>query len=250
MILGSGLGGLAESSESSSDVGYSALPGFPLNTVSGHEGRLRIGTWSGVSVACLQGRFHFYEGHDIQQLAVPIRALRSAGCETLILTCAAGSLQPEMGLGELMLVTDHINWPGISPLVCVNDDTIGPRFVDVSQAYDPTLQKIAQTVAIETGITLHEGVYIWCLGPNFETPAEIRAFRKLGADAVGMSTVPECLAAVHCGLRVMAIAVVTNLAAGMQKDLSHVETMTVGSAATPKLSALLGGVMKRLALDY
>jgi inosine/guanosine/xanthosine phosphorylase family protein len=155
-----------------------------------------------------------------------------------------------MGPGELMLVTDHINWPGISPLVGLNDDTIGPRFVDVSQAYDPTLQKIAQTAATETGITLHEGVYVWCLGPNFETPAEIRAFRKLGADAVGMSTVPECLAAVHCGLRVMAIAVVTNLAAGMQKDLSHVETMTVGSAATPKLSALLGGVMKRLALDY
>tara|TARA_B100000929_G_scaffold162763_1_gene128865 strand:- start:203 stop:670 length:468 start_codon:yes stop_codon:yes gene_type:complete len=155
-----------------------------------------------------------------------------------------------MGPGELMLVTDHINWSGISPLVGPNDDTIGPRFVDVSQAYDPTLQKIAQTAANETGITLHEGVYVWCLGPNFETPAEIRAFRKLGADAVGMSTVPECLAAVHCGLRVMAIAVVTNLAAGMQKDLSHVETMTVGSAATPKLSALLGGVMKRLALDY
>ena len=149
-----------------------------------------------------------------------------------------------------MLVTDHINWPGISPLVGLNDDTIGPRVVDVSEAYDPTLQKIAQTVATETGITLHEGVYVWCLGPNFETPAEIRAFRKLGADAVGMSTVPECLAAVHCGLRVMAIAVVTNLAAGMQKDLSHVETMTVGSAATPKLSTLLGGVMKRLALDY
>ena len=155
-----------------------------------------------------------------------------------------------MGPGELMLVTDHINWSGISPLVGPNDDTIGPRFVDVSQAYDPTLQKIAQTAATETGITLHEGVYVWCLGPNFETPAEIRAFRKLGADAVGMSTVPECLAAVHCGLRVMAIAVVTNLAAGMQKDLSHVETMTVGSAATPKLSALLGDVMKRLALDY
>ena len=250
LILGSGLGGLAESIESFSDVGYSDLPGFPVPTVSGHEGRLRLGTWSGVPVACLQGRFHFYEGHDIQQLAVPIRALRSAGCETLILTCAAGSLQPEMGPGELMLVTDHINWPGISPLVGSNDDTIGPRFVDVSQAYDPTLQKIAQMAANETGITLHEGVYVWCLGPNFETPAEIRAFRKLGADAVGMSTVPECLAAVHCGLRVMAIAVVTNLAAGMQMNLSHVETMTVGSAATPKLSALLGGVMKRLALDY
>tara|TARA_B100001964_G_C13942643_1_gene469657 strand:+ start:163 stop:630 length:468 start_codon:yes stop_codon:yes gene_type:complete len=151
--------------------------------------------------------------------------------------------------GELMLVTDHINWSGLSPLVGSNDDGIGPRFIDVSQAYDPTLQGVARETAKDVGLTLHEGVYIWCLGPNFETPAEIRAFRQIGADAVGMSTVPECLAAVHCGLKVLAIAVITNFAAGLQKNVSHAETLEMGKEATPKLELLLDGVMKHLDLD-
>ena len=249
LILGSGLGELANAISLFSTTSYKDLPGFPEPTISGHFGQLKIGTWSGIAIACLQGRSHLYEGHHIQQLAIPIRALKLAGCRVLVLTCAAGSLHDNMLPGELMLVTDHINWSGLSPLVGSNDDGIGPRFIDVSQAYDPTLQGVARETAKDVGLTLHEGVYIWCLGPNFETPAEIRAFRQIGADAVGMSTVPECLAAVHCGLKVLAIAVITNFAAGLQKNVSHAETLEMGKEATPKLELLLDGVMKHLDLD-
>ena len=243
LILGSGLGELADRIEDTEEISYADLPGFPAPTVTGHAGRLLIGDWSGVRVACLQGRFHAYEGHDLATLALPARALYAAGCETLVLTCAAGSLREDMEPGSLMLVTDHINWSGVSPLAGTNDELLGPRFVDLSRAYDPALQVIARTAAKAAGVVLHEGVYIWVLGPNFETPAEIRAFRTLGADAVGMSTVPECLAAVHCGLRVIAIAVMTNLAAGLQANLSHVETLTMGQQVTPQLGLLLENMM-------
>ncbi len=249
VVLGSGLGQIANSIKSAADVSYNELPGFPMTTVSGHEGRLRIGTWGGAQVACLQGRFHFYEGHELHDLVMPIRALRFAGCETLILTCAAGSLTEDIRPGTLALITDHINWAGISPLIGPNDEQTGSRFVDVSRAYDPTLQDMVKGVAKDIGVPLHEGVYLWSLGPNFETPAEIRAFRALGADLVGMSIVPECLAAVHCGLRVLAIAVVTNLAAGMQSDVSHRETLAEASRVTPNLGLLLESLMKRLTLD-
>lgn len=249
VILGSGLGELADRIERTEEISYADLPGFPVPTVLGHAGTLQIGDWSGMRIACLQGRFHAYEGHDLSTLALPVRALQAAGCEILLLTCAAGSLQEEMGPGSLMLVTDHINWSGVSPLAGSNDERVGPRFVDLSRAYDPALQVIARMAANESGIALHEGVYIWCLGPNFETPAEIRAFHMLGADAVGMSTVPECLAAVHCGLRVMAIAVMVNLAAGMQANLSHVDTLAMGREALPQLGMLLETVMTHLARD-
>ena len=179
-----------------------------------------------------------------------IRFLKDIGCKLLILTNAAGSLIQNMPAGSLMTISDHINWSGYNPLIGKNQDEYGPRFHDMSDGYHKFYRNQLIVTAKKTNQEIYEGIYCMYSGPNFETPAEIRAFRKLGADAVGMSTVPECLAAVHCGLRVMAIAVVTNLAAGMQRDLSHVETMTVGSAVTPKLSALLGGVMKRLALDY
>jgi xanthosine phosphorylase len=249
LILGSGLGELANSMSLLSEISYKDLPGFPEPTISGHYGQLKLGTLAGVPIACLQGRSHLYEGHHIQQLATPIRALKLAGCEVLVLTCAAGSLHENMLPGDLMLVTDHINWSGLSPLVGSNDDSIGSRFVDVSQAYDPMLQGLAKQIAEDIGLTLHEGVYIWCLGPNFETPAEIRAFRQIGGDAVGMSTVPECLAAVHCGLKVLAISVITNMAAGLQKNVSHAETLAMGKEATPKLGLLVGGVMRRLILE-
>ncbi|MBO67099.1 MAG: purine-nucleoside phosphorylase [Acidiferrobacteraceae bacterium] len=246
LILGSGLGALAESISSSIKVSYNELPGFSEPTVSGHDGQLILGTWSGVNIACLQGRSHLYEGHHIQRLTVPIRALKSVGCKVLVLTCAAGSLREEMRPGDLMLVTDHINWPGLSPLIGPNDDGIGPRFLDVSHAYDPTLREFARQTAENVGVILHEGVYIWCLGPNFETPAEIRAFRQIGADAVGMSIVPECLTAVHCGLKVLAISVVTNLAAGLQSDVSHAETLAIGKEAIPKIKLLLDRFMQLL----
>ena len=246
LVLGSGLGALAESIDSPIKASYNEIPGFLAPTVSGHAGELILGTWSGVNIACLKGRSHLYEGHHIKQLTVPIRTLKSVGCETLILTCAAGSISEEMRPGDLMLVTDHINWPGLSPLVGSNDDSIGPRFLDVSHAYDPTLRELARQTAKDVEVTLHEGVYIWCLGPNFETPAEIRAFRQIGADAVGMSMVPECLAAVHCGLKVIAIAVVTNLAAGLQTDVSHAETLATGRGAVPNVKRLLDGFMQLL----
>ena len=239
LILGSGLAELANRVENPAEISYKDLPGYPMTTVEGHVGRLVIGDWAGTRVACMQGRFHVYEGYDPVDLVLPIRALHAAGCEILVLTCAAGSLSENMPPGSLMTLTDHINWSGISPLAGPNDDDIGPRFLDLNNAYDPQLRTLLQDAARDAGITLHEGVYIWCLGPNFETPAEIRAFRSLGADVVGMSTVPECLAARHCGMRVAAVSVITNLAAGMQPELFHAETLAAGEQATPRLGRLI-----------
>ncbi|MEC9330147.1 MAG: purine-nucleoside phosphorylase, partial [Pseudomonadota bacterium] len=239
LILGSGLAELANRVENPAEISYKDLPGYPMTTVEGHVGRLVIGDWAGARVACMQGRFHVYEGYDPVDLVLPIRALQAAGCDVLVLTCAAGSLREKMPPGSLMTLTDHINWSGISPLAGPNDDDIGPRFLDLNNAYDPQLRTLLQDAARDAGITLHEGVYIWCLGPNFETPAEIRAFRSLGADVVGMSTVPECLAARHCGMRVAAVSVITNLAAGMQPELFHAETLAAGEQATPRLGRLI-----------
>tara|TARA_B100000686_G_scaffold355392_1_gene474596 strand:- start:13892 stop:14707 length:816 start_codon:yes stop_codon:yes gene_type:complete len=244
LILGSGLGGIARSITVSTKTSFKDLHGFPEATVSGHSGQLILGTWEGIGVACLQGRSHLYEGHSIQKLTTPIRALKLAGCEILILTCAAGSLNEDMQPGDLMLIKDHINWSGLSPLTGLNDDKLGARFVDMSEAYDRNLLEIARQTAKQSGFKLHEGVYVWSLGPNFETPAEIRAFRQIGANAVGMSTVPECITAVHCGLRVLAVSVMTNLAAGLQANVSHEETLTMGKQASPKLEQLLNGIIK------
>ena len=246
VILGSGLAGVAESFTDAVVLPYSEIDGFPKAGVEGHTGQLVMGKQGSCSVACLQGRWHAYEGHDLADLAVPIRALKAAGCKSLLMTCAAGSLQKEMPPGSLMMLTDHINWPGLSPLIGPNDDEIGPRFTDLSNAYDDDLQKLIRQSASSVSIALHEGVYLWCLGPNFETPAEIRAFAGLGANAVGMSTVPEALIARHCGLKVAAIAVITNLAAGMQSGLSHEQTLAVGSKAAPILTKLIGEYLQRL----
>lgn len=247
MLLGSGLGEIADQINDPVSLSYADLPGFPTPTVSGHSGQLIIGDWNGRRIACMQGRFHLYEGHQPATVATPIRALRGAGCHSLILTCAAGSLNPEVGPGSLVALNDHINWSGISPLIGPNDDAIGPRFFDLSNTYDATLREALSESAKELGQTLHEGVYLWALGPNFETPAEIEAFRRLGADLVGMSTVPEALSAVHCGLKVAAIAVVTNLAAGIQTTaLSHEETLSAGTQAVPQLGALLDRLFGKL----
>jgi inosine/guanosine/xanthosine phosphorylase family protein len=246
MILGSGLSGVADAIDNPSTLPYAELEGFPDAKVSGHAGQLVLGELGGVSVACLQGRWHAYEGHALVDLAIPIRALKAAGCEILLITCAAGSLRAKMPPGSLMMLTDHINWPGLSPLIGPNDDTLGSRFTDLSHAYDPALQGQLREAASDAGLELHEGVYLWCLGPSFETPAEIRAFAHLGADAVGMSTVPETLVARHCGLAVAAVAVITNLAAGLQSDLSHEQTLAGGSQAAPQLARLIKGFMKTL----
>ncbi len=246
-VLGSGLSSVAEAIDKPVVVPYAELDEFPDAGVTGHAGQLVLGELRGLSVACLQGRWHAYEGHALADLAIPLRALKVAGCETLLITCAAGSLRKQMPPGSLMMLTDHINWPGVSPLIGPNDDGMGPRFTDLSKAYDPSLYGPMREAATEAGLTLHEGVYLWCLGPSFETPAEIRAFASLGADAVGMSTVPETLVARHCGMTVAAVAVMTNYAAGMQSGLSHEQTLTAGAKASPQLTQLITGFIGRIA---
>ncbi len=239
MVLGSGLNSLADAMEDATVFSYADLPGFPKPTVEGHAGRMLIGRLGGKPVICMQGRAHAYEGNSEEKLAFSTRVLWALGVEVLLLTNAAGSLRTEVGPGSLMAITDHINFSGINPLVGVNDDRFGVRFPDVTEAWDKALTKKLHKCAKSLNIDLHDGVYLMAKGPNFETPAEIRAFRVLGADAVGMSTVPECLVAKHCGMKVIGISSITNLAAGMQAELTHHETMEYGAIAAVNLEKLL-----------
>ena len=240
LVLGSGLGRIAERVADPIVLPYAQLPGFTVPSVEGHAGRLVLGRLAGVPVACLQGRIHLYEGVDPRAIQVPIRALRLAGCEGVILTNAAGSMKPGMGPGSLMLISDHMNFQGTSPLVGGNDARFGPRFFAMKDAYDPEWRARFTGAARRLGIALDEGVYTGYLGPNFETPAEIRAFATLGGAAVGMSTVPEVLVARHCGLRVAAICVITNMAAGMsEEDLTHEQTLAGATAAAETLERLV-----------
>ncbi len=240
IILGSGLGALADSIEDPLTIPYYDIPGFPSSTVHGHKGQLVIGRLGNQEVACMQGRFHIYEGIEPEVLQIPLRALKLIGCERVLLTNAAGSLHQEMGPGSLMLIEDHINFTGINPLTGMNDDAIGPRFQDLTQAYDINMRNSIQEVAASMDIHLHNGVYLWAIGPTFETPAEINMFRILGADAVGMSTVPETIVARHCGMQVAAISSITNLGAGMSgNSLSHEETLDEGQKAAQLLGDLI-----------
>jgi inosine/guanosine/xanthosine phosphorylase family protein len=240
LILGSGLGPFADKIQGPTDVSYADIPGFPVPSVHGHHGRLRIGTIEGLAIACMQGRLHAYEGHPAQALAVPIRILRGLGVETLILTNAAGGLALDKPAGTLMIVDDHINFSGQNPLIGPNDPKMGPRFFDMSWAYDPDLRARMRRAAERAQVAVTSGVYLYTLGPNFETPAEVRMFAQLGADAVGMSTVPECLAAVHCGMKVAALSLITNLAAGLAPaPLSHDETLHEAGKAYDRVERLL-----------
>ena len=214
IILGSGLGGMAEAIENPIVIPYEEIDGFPRSTVSGHAGRLVVGKLNGVDVLCMQGRVHFYEGHSPAALALVIRSYKKLGIETMILTNAAGSLNIDMGPGSLMIISDHINLSGCNPLIGPNDENVGPRFPDMTYAYDAELRRKLVKTAEKEGINMRSGVYLMTSGPNFETPAEIRMFRILGADAVGMSTVTEALTAAHCGLPVLAFSIITNMAAG------------------------------------
>jgi xanthosine phosphorylase len=239
-VLGSGLGAVADAVEDPVVVGYEELPGFPRPTVSGHAGRAVLGAIGGVPVAVFQGRAHLYEGGDPEALRVPVRSLHAAGAEILILTNAAGSLRPVVGPGSLMAITDHINMTGFNLLMGPNDDAIGPRFPSLRDAYDPGLLNALRESAKENGIALAEGVYLAVTGPSFETPAEIRAYRTMGADAVGMSTVQETILARHCGLRVAAVSVITNLAEGMSDEpLSHEQTLRAAQDGAADLARLL-----------
>jgi xanthosine phosphorylase len=247
VVLGSGLGEVADAVDGAAVLGYDELPGFPRPGVEGHAGRAVLGRLGGTPVAVLQGRAHAYEGVDPEALRTPVRALRSAGAEALLLTNAAGSLRAEVGPGRLMLITDHINLTGLNVLTGPNDDRVGPRFPSLRDAYDPALRAELRGAGAELGIELSEGVYLAVSGPSFETPAEIRAFRTFGADAVGMSTVHETVVARHCGLRVAAVSVISNLAEGMSdRPLSHEQTLRDAERGAADLSPLVTRFAERL----
>jgi xanthosine phosphorylase len=240
IILGSGLGAVADALEDGASIPYTELPDFPQPSVHGHAGTLALGTLAGVPVAVLQGRKHVYEGGDPGAMRGPVRQLKAAGAEALLVTNAAGSLNADVGPGSLMAISDHINMLGVNPLTGANDDAIGPRFPSLRDAYDPELRAILREAAGRLGIALAEGVYLATAGPSFETPAEIRAFRTLGADAVGMSTVPEVILARHAGLKVAAVSAITNLAEGMGGEaLSHEQTLRYANAAAGDLTRLI-----------
>jgi xanthosine phosphorylase len=247
IVLGSGLGAVAEAVEGGKVVSYDALPGFPRPSVEGHAGRAVLGRIRDVPVAVLQGRSHLYEGVDLERLRTPVRALCAAGAEILVLTSAAGSLRAEIGPGRLMLITDHINMTGVNVLAGPNADDLGPRFPSLRDAYDPALRAEMLAAADDLGIELAQGVYLAVSGPSFETPAEIRAFRTLGADAVGMSTVHETTVARHCGLRVAAVSAISNLAEGMSdRPLSHEQTLEDAARAAADLAPLLVRFVERV----
>jgi inosine/guanosine/xanthosine phosphorylase family protein len=247
IVLGSGLSGVADAVRDPVVIPYEELIGFPVGSVAGHHARLLVGTLGSTPVAVMQGRAHLYEGFPPAQLAVPVRTMKDLGVETLLLTNASGSLRPDVGPGRLVALSDHINLMGVNPLVGENDDAVGPRFVGMDDAYDPDLRAQLHKAADALDVALDEGVYLAVAGPSFETPAEIRAFAHMGADLVGMSTVPETIVARHCGLRVAAVSCVTNLAAGMSDEpLTHEHTLAGAQRGADDLRRLL----VRFAEDY
>jgi purine-nucleoside phosphorylase len=254
VILGSGLGSLVQQLEDADIIPYSSIPGFPDCTVEGHAGRLVIGRLEGLEIAMMQGRAHYYEGYSIQQITFPVRVFQQMGIVILMVTNAAGGINPKFKAGDLMLLTDHLNlvgMAGLNPLRGPNDPELGPRFPDMSRAYDPELREMARRVAKREGIPLHEGVYIMLAGPSFETPADIRFLAKIGADAVGMSTVPEVTVARHSGTRVLGVSGIANTlspdaAAAGHDDTTHEEVLAAGKVLTPRLAALIRGVLREI----
>ncbi|PWT77737.1 MAG: purine-nucleoside phosphorylase [Chloroflexi bacterium] len=254
LILGTGLGGLAESIADPTSIPYSDIPHFPRATVAGHAGRLVLGRLGDVVVAALQGRFHLYEGYTPAQIVLPTRTLGQLGIEILIVTNAAGGLAPGQQAGDLLLISEHIGLPtmaGQNPLMGPNDEQLGPRFPAMTDAYDASLRAEALRVAEENGFALHEGVYAMVSGPSFESPAELRFLRTIGADAVGMSTVPEVIAARHMGLRTLAISCITNVALpsgdGPVPEPSHAEVLRVADQAGERLATVIQGVLEHIA---
>jgi xanthosine phosphorylase len=248
IVLGSGLGQFAERLEHAVYVPYADLPGFPNVTVHGHEGMMVLGELFGVGVVCLQGRKHAYEGSSHDIVKTYIRTLKRLGCEYFFAISASGSLVEDVGPGELMLIKDHINFQGTNPLVGPNDDAFGPRFFPLDDAYDRETRETLTGLADNLQISLHEGVYGAVMGPNYETAAEIKAFRMLGVDAVGMSTVPEVLVAVHCGMKVAVIAMITNFATGLATTShSHKAVVDMASKSSEKVCILLKQFIQTLA---
>lgn len=240
LILGSGLGVLAEDIENPVKLKYADIPGFPVSTVEGHADQLVIGTIEGVPVVAMQGRFHYYEGYDLDEVTFPVRVMKELNVKTLIVTNAAGGVNPDFEPGDLMMITDHINNVGTNPLIGSNDPEIGVRFPDLTNAYDKELQQLVREAAKKLSLHLQEGVYVWNSGPTYETPAEIRMLQKIGADAVGMSTVPEVIVAVHSGMKVAGISCITNMAAGiLDQPLSHDEVVETAEKAQENFVRLI-----------
>lgn len=247
LMLGSGLGDIAEEIENPTKIAYSDIPNFPISTVKGHKGIMVIGKLCGKQVLCMQGRFHYYEGNSMQKIAYPVRVMKKLGIEKLILTNAAGGVNESFSPADLMLITDHINFMGTNPLIGENYDEIGARFPDMSECYDKKLRNIAIKCAEEKNLDLKQGVYMALTGPSYETPAEIRMARILGADAVGMSTVPEAIAANHCGIKVLGLSCITNMAAGINKTpLSHKEVIETTKKAKANFETLVKDIINKL----
>jgi len=247
IILGTGLGALGRAIQVEAQVEYADIPGFPLSTVESHAGRLLVGTLGGRRVMAMQGRFHKYEGYSLQQVTFPVRVLYALGARTLIVSNACGGMREDWLAGDLMLIGDHINMIGDNPLVGPNDDALGPRFPDMSEAYDAALRASARAVATEQGITLREGVYVAVAGPNLETRAEYRMLRSLGADVVGMSTVPEVIVARHAGMRVLGLSIITDLCIPETLEPASLEKiLAVAVQAEPNLTTLVRCVVERL----
>ena len=240
LILGSGLGGIAEVIEDKHVIPYGEIPHFVCSTAPGHKGQFVAGRFGGKPVICMQGRLHFYEGHALSDIIFPVRVMKQLGVTSLIVTNAAGGINTSFQVGDLMLIEDHINFMGTNPLIGPNDASFGPRFCDMTYTYTPALRQAAQEAAQSLGLTLQKGVYLGCTGPSYETPAEIRAFRTLGADAVGMSTVPEVIAASHCGLQVLAFSLITNMAACiLDQPLTEEEVIEIGNRRGSDLQRLI-----------
>jgi purine-nucleoside phosphorylase len=247
IILGTGLGRLASEIENPVVIPYEDIPGFPVSTVESHAGRLLCGTLGARTVVAMQGRFHRYEGYSLQQVTFPVRVLRALGVKTLFVSNACGGLNPHWSAGDLMLITDHVNLLGDIPLIGPNDDRLGPRFPDMSAPYDPALGALARRVAADAGINLREGVYVAVPGPNLETRAEYRFLRAIGADVVGMSTVPETIAAVHSGMRVLGLSILTDMCDPDALEPATVEKIiAIANGAEPAMTTVVRGVLERL----
>ena len=247
VILGTGLGALAKRIEVEATIEYVDIPGFPLSTVESHAGRLLCGTLGGKSVVAMQGRFHRYEGYSLREVTFPVRVLRELGAQTLIVSNACGGMNPDWKAGDLMLIADHINLLGDSPLIGPNDDRLGPRFPDMSAAYDESLRALARDVAGQRGLTLREGVYVAVAGPNLETRAEYRFLRGIGADVVGMSTVPEVIVAIHAGMRVLGLSIITDMCIPETLEPASLDRiLAVARKAEPGLTDVVAGVLERM----
>ena len=247
LILGSGLGVIAENIENPVKIKYSDIPEFPVSTVQGHAGELVIGKLEGKNVIAMQGRFHYYEGYPQNVIAIPVRVMKELGIDKIIVTNASGGVNKDFKAGDLMLIKDHINFSGSNPLIGANDERIGTRFPDMSDAYNKGYRELAKDTAEKLGIDLKEGVYMFFSGPNYETPAEVRMAGLLGADAVGMSTVPEVIAARHCGIKVIGISCISNMAAGISKTgLNHKEVIEVTEKIKINFIELVSSIIKRL----